>query len=229
MHRKWFISFVFVVVLVFSCEKEEVSSITYPSAYHKSGLKAVGNLRVFTSAGEIKRKSIVNRFSQYDTSYLYHYARSLGNDPKVMESVNLLDNQHAILDHEGKDLNCILATESNLFILTETIASRTCCFSGDVYTRSLPYHLVMMKPEVQHEFIQSSKGGNYTFGFTGRRKYVLKESHGKLVAPLILYTLHSGKFENGFVNSVLHDNFYSSLAAGDTLSLMEFQVFFENK
>jgi len=226
MDRNRFFFPLFLVVIV-SCEKNEVSSITYPSVYHKAGLTPVGNLRVFSSAGEIHRNSVVSRFSRYDTSYLKHYASSLRNDPKIMDSVNFFDSQHAMLDHENKNLDCLLTFESNFLILTETDASRKCCSDGEVLTRSLPYQMVRMKPEVHNEFIRSSKGGNYSFGFKGRRKYVLKESHGKLVAPLIFYTRHSEKFESGFVNNVLQSNFYSSLAEGDTLSLMEFQIHFQ--
>jgi hypothetical protein len=227
MDRNRFFFPLFLVVLVSSCEKKEVSSIIYPSVYHKVGLAPIGKLRVFSSAGEIHRSSVVSRFSRYDTSYLSHYASSLRNDPTIMDSVNFFDSLHATLDYENKKLDCLIAIESNFLILTETDASRKCCSADDVFTRSLPYQMVRMKPEVHTEFIHSSSGGNYSFGFTGRRKYVLKESHGKLVAPLILYTRHSGKFESGFVNNVLQRDFYSSLAAGDTLSLMEFQIHFE--
>jgi len=144
-----------------------------------------------------------------------------------MDSVNFFDSQHAVLDHENKNLDCLLTIENDFLILTETDASKKCCSAGEVFTRSLPYQMVSMKPDVHAEFIHSSRGGNYSFGFTGRGKYVLKESHGKLVAPLILYTRHSEKFESGFVNNVLQRDFYSSLAAGDTLSLMEFHLHFE--
>ncbi|HEX6893494.1 MAG TPA: hypothetical protein VF141_22435 [Chryseolinea sp.] len=146
-----------------------------------------------------------------------------------MDSVKFVDRQHAMLDHENNNTNCLLAIESDLLILTETDASRKCCFAGEVFTRSLPYQLVRLKPEVHTEFIQSSSGGNYSFGFTGRRKYVLKESYGKLIAPLILYTRHSEKFESGFVNNVLQRDFYSNLDPGDTLSVMEFQIHFEKQ
>lgn len=227
MDRNRFIFPLLFVVLAYSCENHKVSTITYPSVYHKTGLSPVGDLRIFTSSGEINRKSVVRRFSRYDTSYLKHYATTLRDDPNFMDSVNFSDTQHAVLDHDNKDLHCVLAIEKDFLILTESEASRKCCSTDEVFTRSLPYHMVMMKPEVNSEFIQSSTGGNYSFGFNGRRKYVLEESHGKLVAPLIVYIKHSEKFESGFVNNVLDSNFYTSLENGDTLTVMEFQILFE--
>ena len=86
--------------------------------------------------------------------------------------------------------------------------------------------MVSIKPQVDSEFIYTSTGG-YHFGYNGQRKFVVKESRGQLVAPLILYTLHAGKFENGFVNNELQPDFYSNLAASDTVALMEFVIFFE--
>jgi hypothetical protein len=87
--------------------------------------------------------------------------------------------------------------------------------------------MASVKPQVHSEFIYTSTGGNYHFGYNGQRKFVVKESQGQLVAPLILYTLHSGKFDSGFVNGELQPGFYSNLAAGDTIALMEFMIYFE--
>jgi hypothetical protein len=227
MERSRFFFPLIFIVLAFSCEKNEVSSITYPSIYYKAGVVPAGNLRVFSSEGEIHSRSVVSRFSRYDTSYLKHYANSLKGDPKIMDSVRLIDINHAMMSYENKILNCVTTIDNNIIILTDTDTSTVCCSANEVFTRSLPYQMVQMKPAIHNEFIQSSSGGNYNFGFRGRRKFVLRETLGKLVAPLIVYTRHSEKFESGFVNNLLQKDFYTSLVAGDTLSIMEFQVLFE--
>lgn len=216
-----------VVVLVFSsCENKEVSTLTYPSVYHKAGVEASGRLRVFCSSGEIKRSAIVDRYSNYDTSYFNKYAVFLINDLKIADTVNFLDSSHARLHHQDKKTDYQLTIRDNLLLLTDTQATRQCCSNGEVYTRSLAYYLSRTKPEVRSEFVNTSANG-YSFGFTGRQQYLLKESDGKLAAPLILYTAHAGKFDNGFVNNELQPDFYSNLAAGDTVSLREFMVYYE--
>ena len=223
-----FCSFLFLVVLLFSCEADNKTSLlTYPSVYHKSGFEAVGNLRVFSSTGEINNRSIVSRFNQYDTSYFNSYANYINSDPKIMDTVDFVNGQDAMLHHESKYLDCLLEMESDLLILTEIDVNSRCCNQGEVLTRSLPYYMCRVKPEVHSEFLYSSTGGNYRFGFTGRRKYVLQESDGRLVAPLILYNLHSKNFESGFVNNFLQPDFYSILTAGDTVTLREYQLLFE--
>jgi hypothetical protein len=75
--------------------------------------------------------------------------------------------------------------------------------------------------------VYSSIAGNYIFAYTGRRKFVFQEAGGQLVAPLILYNLHSKNFDGGFVNNTLQPDFYSTLAEGDTVALMEYQILYE--
>jgi len=218
----------FLLVLVLSCEEnDEPGLLTYPAEYHKTGVEPVGNLRVFSSKGEIKNSSIISRFSQYDTSYFNSYADYLGNDFGVMDTVYFFTREHAMLLYEYAYHDCSLSMEGNLLVLTESDVSSHCCTYREVFTRTLAYYLAKVKPEVNSEYIYSSVGGNYNFGFSGRRKYVLQESQGKLVAPMIIYNRHSANFESWFVNSLLQTDFFSGIATGDTVALMEYQILFE--
>jgi hypothetical protein len=217
-----------LLILILSCkENNKATSLTYPAVFYKSGVEAIGDLRVFSSTGEINNSSVISRFSQYDTSYLNSYANYISSDPQIMDSIDFPNGQSARLHHEGKYLDCLLTIESDLIILTEKNVTSKCCTGAEVLTRSLPYHMSRQKPEVHSESLYSSTGGNYNFSFTGRSKYLLKESNGNLVAPLILYNLHSKNFVSGFVNNSLSPDFYSILAAGDTIALKEYQFLFE--
>ena len=182
---------------------------------------------MFSAEGEIGRKAIVSRFSQYDTSYFRNYINFVINESKLIDTVHFLDSLHARLHLENKNTSCQPTIQGEQIILMEADATNKCCAKGEVFTRTLPYHLAKWKPEVRAEFASSSTSGNYRFGFNGRSQYVLKESEGKLISPLILFILHSGNFDNGFVNNELQPDFYSSLAAGDTVSIMEFQIVLE--
>jgi len=220
----------FLLVLILSCETDNKTSLlTYPSVFHKSGFEAVGKLRVFSSTGEIKNSSAISRFSRYDTSYFNSYANYINSDPQIMDTIGFVNEQGVMLHHESQCLDCLLNMENDLLILTEINVNSSCCTQGEVMTRSLPYYMCRVKPEVHSEFLHSSIGGKYSFAFTGRRKYVFKETDGRLVAPLILYNLHSKNFEGGFVNNFLQPDFYSMLAAGDTLALREYELLFESK
>jgi hypothetical protein len=217
-----------IPTLMLSCKEDNKASLLiYPAVFYKSGVEATGNLRVFASTGEIRNSRIISRFSQYDTSYLNTYAHYISKDPQIMDSIVFANKEAARLRHEGKYLDCLLATQSDLIILTEKNVTSKCCTPAEVLTRSLPFHMSRQKPEVHSESLYSSTGGNYNFSFTGRSKYVLKESSGKLVAPLILYNLHSKNFVSGFVNNLLSADFYSILGTGDTIAIKEYQFLFE--
>ena len=87
--------------------------------------------------------------------------------------------------------------------------------------------MARVKPDVLSEYVYSSIAGNYIFAYSGRRKFVFQESGGQLVAPVILYNLHSKNFDGGFVNNTLQPDFYSILTEGDTVALMEYQILYE--
>src|SRR6187399_1251915 len=102
MRFKRFLSSLFLFVLIFSCscEDDEVDLMTYPSFYHKDGLVSSGNMRVFTSQGEIKDLSIINRLAGYDTMYFNQIMKFKINRSGFMDSVNFFNSKHAALDHE---------------------------------------------------------------------------------------------------------------------------------
>lgn len=225
--------FLFLVaagIYIFSCGEDDPDPITYPSVYQKAGTEAVGSLRLFTSQGEIRSQAIISTFMQRDTPSFNIFVRMVRTYEGIMDTVQFIDPQHARLSHEWEIFDCSFSADNELLILTRSEISPECCFPGDIYTRSLPYYLSRVKPEVHSEFIYSSTGGNYYFGYRGKRKFVLRKGpDGKIVAPMIWYTRHSANMNrySGNLNNMLQSDFYRNLVAGDTLTLMEFNILFE--
>jgi hypothetical protein len=230
MKRLKFLFLFIAGVYIFSCGEDDLDPITYPSLYHKSGTEVVGSLRLFSSQGEIKNQLITSTYMQRDTPSFNNFIRFVRSYEGIMDSVQVFDPQHARLNHEWKQTDCSLSTEGDLLVLTKREVSPECCFPDDTYTKSLPYYLSRVKPEVHSEFIDSSTGGNYYFGYRGKKKFVLKRvPGGKLVAPVMWYTRHSTNtyYYSGNLNNILQNDFYRNLATGDTVTLMEFNILLE--
>jgi hypothetical protein len=215
-------------VLIFSCKEDEVELVEYPSAYHKSGVETAGTLRVFSSAGEIKTESVISRFSQYDTANYNYVIRIIRDYKGFMDTLKFVDSKNAVLNHYYADIDCSLQSQGDLLILSETKITKQCCSFGEVLTRTLRYYLGKVKPEVQSEYLVSSVRGYYYFGYESRNKYVLTKSHGKLVAPMLQFSVHSASvYDGGFVNNIFESDGYKHLAEGDTLTIMESNIVFE--
>ncbi len=224
MRYSRFLFSLFLCLLIFSCEDDDVSLVTYPSFYHKSGLMSSGNMRVFSSMGEIKSNSVINRYAEYDTSYYSYYAKDISNYA-FMDSVKFIDSKNAILNHQYSNQDCLYSQENDLLVLTEVDTGKDCCTYREVMSRSILYYISQVKPEIYSEYLYSSTRGDYYFGFVGKRKFVFTKSGQQLVAPIIQFTQHYGSVFNvttrGFVNNVLQPDFYTYLAIGDTVTLME--------
>lgn len=226
MPRIRFLVLFFLSTGVFSCDNDEESLVSFPSRFYKSGVEPIGALRVFSSQGPITAKSIVERFTELDKDYLSSSVSSVINEG-IMDTIDFLESQHAVLDHQYSNRHCSMDIEGGIIILSATNISRECCFADDVFTRSLPYYIGKIKPEVYSEFIISSTRGYYLFAYTGQRKFVLTTSRGRLMAPMIHYIRHSGNTTStGYLNNMLQSDFYKHIPPGDTLTLLESRVSF---
>jgi hypothetical protein len=220
--------FLFLLALViFSCKKNDSTQITYPSVYHKSGMKTAGDLRVFSSNGEILDAGVISRFNLLDSANFTLYANSIRDDHFIMDSIYLQDPQHAIVIDRYVPTNCLITRSGNRLILTgaDTIIGYS---SGDEFSRTTAYYIGQIKPEVYTEYLISSTRGAYAFGFTGREKFVLDRSGGQLVAPFILFTLHGQQQQStSYVNNILQEDFYKNISVGDTISLKKYLALYE--
>ena len=220
----------FLIILIFSCKKDEpFKQLTYPSVYYKSGIKIAGDLMVFSTAGEIKDPSIINRFLASDSFIYSSSADQIGNHPGVMDSIKLSDAQHAIVKESYSQYNCIVDQEKKELILTRADTSDGSSYP-EQFTYSIMYNIGQVKPEVYSEYLISSTRGNYLFGYTGKEKYVLQESNGQLVAPEIIFIQHHlPGYYNGRANNIFQNDFYKSIPTGDTVSIQGYFLLYEKQ
>lgn len=213
---------VLLFIFLFSCEKDD-SQPSYPSVYSKSVVKAIGNTRLFSKQGEISDPVLINRFYVKDSSWLDKTARGLETN-LTMDTVRFLDRERAVMVDGNFPYNCSVKMDDDRLILSRPDTSFGISI-GDLYTRSLNYHAGLVKPEVFYEYLQSSVRGNYEFGYAFRNNFVLKETSGQLVAPVLLFNHHrlTGSFF-GFLNNDLQADFINWFANGDTVVLKQYQI-----
>lgn len=227
MKNNKFLILLLLGLAIFSCRKNDDSSITYPSVYQKSGLKSAGDLRIFSSNGEIRDPAARSRFNLMDSANFTIYSEYIRDNQETMSSIQLQDPHHAIVNDKYIAKNCALTRERNRLILTR--ADTSIGYSeADEFTRSPSYYLAQIKPEVYSEYLISSTRGFYQFGYTGREKFILDRSTGKLAAPFIFFTLHRLQQEYRLnVNNNLQEDFYKNISVGDTIALKEYLVLYE--
>lgn len=214
-------------IAVFACQKNEDSRITYPSTYRKSGLKPAGELRIFSADGEIRDPVSLSRFNLMDSANFSMYSKAVRDDSGTMKRIQFQDPHHAMVFDRYLERNCIITRESTRLILSgaDTVVGYS---SEDVFTHSPSYYISQVKPEVYNEYLISSTGGNYQFGYTGREKFILDRYKGKLVAPFIIFTLHGPQqWYTLFVNNVLQGDFYRNILKGDTITIQEYLVLYD--
>ena len=227
-----FLFFPFLWIFIFSCKKDSASlNIDYPSNYHKSGIKPNGNLRVFSSTGEIRDQSVISRFNETNSSSFSAVADVIGNHPGKMDSVKFSDAQHASMNNNYIPLNCLVSQESATIILTRTDTSLGSTYLNEL-THDIYYYIGQVKPDVYAEYLISSTRGDFYFGYSAREKFILNLSGSQIVAPLVQYNLYlaglnNGTYFNGYVNNNLQNDFYKNMNAGDTVTLREYLVTYE--
>lgn len=100
--------------------------------------------------------------------------------------------------------------------------------NGEVFTRKIDYTIGQVKPEVFSEYLISSTGGYYVFGYSYKPKFILNQSGSQLVAPVIQFAEHSTNTYFGKrVNNTLQSDFYKNLPVADTLTLREYLIIYE--
>lgn len=222
-----FSSWMSVIALLAICscgEKDVQPFVTFPSAYHKVGIDRNNDyLRVFASSGEITSKYIINQFLARDSSTFSYLDKYYGSAADFMDSVEFLDSHNAAVRiYFQHKMNCDISLEDDgLIILTQYDAASWCCYYDDVFTRTLYYNLIKVKPDVQYEYIYSSTRGLYEFGYVGKQKFVFVKHNNTLVAPFAKFMIHTEyPPPDRYGNNILHPDFYKNLAKGDTLVYM---------
>lgn len=221
--------FLFLLLLAFSCNEEEAIMPNSPAMLHKTGLKQTSNLRVFSSNGEIKTRAILNRFEGFDSLYFNYNDRTLGNYNSI-DSLQFMTQGNARLFVYFQWIEYSLSEQENSLVMTRTLQEKVCCYT-QVYTQSVEYYLGKIKSDIAYEYIYSSTGGNYLFGYTGRQRSVLQKVGDQWGLPIINYSIHQDKTGysfNGWRNNVLQADFYKHIVAGDTVAIRESVILFDN-
>jgi len=206
--------------------------------YVKSEMIRVGPWRLYKQNGEVTDK---NAF--YDPAYAYdtaNFREAAENIKNTLSSANIQSvrfmNPHEAwvkLYPTGRD--CSVTATENGFVLTrnDTTTAGVC---GEQMTRHLNYFIGTEKPEIYSEWLYSSTGGGFCFGYTGRQKHVFNGHPLAFYAPYTIFIvrttsvtgdlIHIGMFTSN--NNLTHD-FYKHLDKTQTVSLMQYGLLFERK
>ena len=221
----------FIGVFIFSCSKDSLSDLDYPSTYHKSGIKPNGSLRVFSSAGEINNRDIISRFNQTDSSFFNNTSDNIGNYPGKMDSVYFSDAGNAIMTEYNTALHCLVKQEGKNFLLTRADTTKGTTYLNEM-SHNITYYLGQVKPDLYSESLYSSTRGDYYFNYSATEKFILSKPGEELVAPILEYKLYraavNGGGDNfGYINNILQDDFFKNLDKGDTIIIKDFLITYE--
>jgi hypothetical protein len=141
-----------------------------------------------------------------------------------MDTVRFIDPENArIYDYSYRDYSI---TKQNSDILLSSKSNIQLLISGDVFTKSAMYWINQYKPPVYSEYISSSTGGNYVFGYETKYLFVLSPVKGTVKANWIIMTVRSLKnnFQVYSIQNKPDFNFYRSMTATDTVVLQQYVV-----
>ncbi|MFI5154877.1 MAG: hypothetical protein ACHQEM_01750 [Chitinophagales bacterium] len=217
--------FFFLGIFFCSCNKDG-GQFTYNATYHKAGLKVGGDLRLFSTFGEINDPLLLSKFNHEDSSNFFLFANYIATNTQMMDSIRFPDplNVKLLLDYSW--VNCQVSQHVDRLVLTRTDTT-SAINSGDLFSASLPYYLCQYKPVIFEEWLISSTRGDYEFGYSSKEKYAMRISGGQLSAPIIeFHSVHQGGFYF-HVNNYLQEDFYKNISVGDTVSLRYYYIQYE--
>ena len=217
-----------LIILFFifsSCKKDEIFTIEPASAFVKSSKEKTGVLRVFAANGEIGDQSILNRFNGWDSVSLRYMSDNLFPNPNRVDTIRFPDAKNARIFENYSYNDYSVTPQKSDFVLSSKQTTQYTHY-GDLFTKSPVYLISQYKLPIYAEYLVSSTGGNYIFGYDSRKEYVLTSENGILKAPWILMITHykAGYTLNYSVSNKPDFNFYKSLNAGDTVVLQQYSI-----
>jgi hypothetical protein len=208
-----------------SCKKDSSPVPLEPSSvYRKTSITATSPPRLFALSGEITNTDIINRFKSYDESWLEDLSHELFPNKGPMDTLRVQQGGDMAVFDNYQYTTYSVKQSGNKITLTAKDTLRSTSY-GEVYTRTLQYHLALYKPPVFSETLVSSTRGLYGFDYTSLRQIHLEQEQKTIRAPWILAISHNPGLINSLrVQNKLDVNFYKILAAGDTVLLREYVV-----
>ena len=142
-----------------------------------------------------------------------------------MDTIRFLDSKNARI-FENYSYNDFSVTQQKSDIVLSGKQTIQYTHYGDLFTKSPGYLISQYKPPVYAEYLVSSTGGNYIFGYDSRKEFILTSENGILKAPWILMLTHykAGYSLNYWVSNKPDFNFYKSLNTGDTVVLQQYSI-----
>jgi hypothetical protein len=222
---------IFIAIIFFSsCKKDEEFSVEPSSLYYKSSIQPVGPMKFFTGNGEIQDLSTINKYYGLDSAWFTRRSRALFPEHGAMDTVRFIDQENARMYNYYSYRDCSITKQNSDLLLTDKLTIQLFT-SGDVFTNSPMYLISQYKPAVYSEFIVSSTGGNYLFGYDTRYLFVLSPVNGTLKANWIIMTTRSAN-RNFNVYSIQNKpdfNFYRSMTATDTVLMQQYVINYTKK
>jgi hypothetical protein len=216
---------ILLILFTISCKKDNSSAPLEPlSVFHKNSIATASPVRVFALSGEITNTAIVNRFTNYDNSWLDDLSHQLFPEKGRMDTIRVQQGgDMAVFDNYHYQTYGV-EQSGNRITLTGKDTIRAMSYY-EVFTRTLPYNVALYKPPVFSETLVTSTRGLYGFEYTTLQQIHLENEQPAIRAPWILGVIHNAVGSNSLrVQNKLDINFYKSLAAGDTIVLREYVV-----
>jgi hypothetical protein len=226
-----YFSAVILLLLAASCSKNAANvNVSYNSLYYKDNVQATGKIKLFARAGEIKDAAILNRFEGTDSNYYSIVPDRVMMDRELLDTVIVKNHDSAILKVYSTLNSFGVINQPGKLVLTAA-QSLTGIQYYETFSYSFNYYARQIKPVILNEYLISSTGGIYEFAYVYYPKYVLTQaSNGRLAAPAVAFFQHKANGENyaGYFNGNLQPGFNQQIPAGDTVSVAEYQILFNN-
>lgn len=228
---RYFSAVILLLLLAASCSKNAANvNVSYNSLYFKDKAQAIGSIRIFARSGEIKDAAVVSRYAGVDSNYYNYFPERIIGLGELLDTVVIQNSDSAIVKLYGSPNKCLVTNQSGKLVLT-SVQSSTGFQFYETFSRSFNYYANQIKPVISDEYLVSSTGGIYEFAYVYYPKYVLTQaSNGRLAAPVVTFFQHKANGESyaGYFNGNLQPGFNQQIPAGDTVSLNEFQLIFNN-
>ena len=176
-----------------SCQKTDPPpSVAFGMHYAKSGTTPPSAIRVFTTSGEVKDASKVERINAMDSAYADYGAVNLARNPQgFMDTLVFETPSTAFIMAYAQKTPFTVATMSGNYVLTSK-DTLTGYISGTEMSRNVQYFLPEPKRALYSESLTGVYRGVYTFSYRFRDRIMVKAGGGQdLDIPILLYSWYT--------------------------------------
>lgn len=224
-------SAVILLLLAASCSKNAANvNVSYNALYFKNVAKAVGTIRLFARSGEINDAVVLSRYLDADSNYYKYFPDKIVALGEWLDTLIIKNRDTAIIKLYNTPNKYLVTSQAGKMVLI-SVQMATGYQFYETYSRSFDYYANQNRPVISNEYLVSSTRGIYEFGYVCRPRYVLNQAgNGGLAAPVVAFFQHKSNGENyaNYFNGSLQQGFYQQIPLGDTVSLNEFQLIFDN-